>query len=180
MIDVFLERSFKRPLETAFVMTVTLAAQGCFDLHRVAWQGSLLAKDGRRLLCHFRAPDAESARTGLRQAGADVTSLWPGSVHEAPGEVPTSANVLVERTFDEPVTIERIQAIEDAGSACLQNYRVHFVRTFFSRSGRRMICLYRAPDAESVRLAQHQSGMPVTRVWACQRIAPPGPSTTTP
>lgn len=183
MIDVLVERYFEEPLAAERVMTLTLGAQGCFDLHRIDWQGSLLAKDGHRLLCHFRAPDAESARTGLRQAGADVTTLWSGTVHDAPGLDPASlasANVLVERSFAEPVTVEAIQALEDAGAACLQNHRVRFVRTFCSLDGKRMICLYRAPDAESVRLAQHQAGMPLDRVWAFRRIHPADEASSTP
>lgn len=178
MIDVFLERCFEHPLEVAFVQEVTLAAQGCLDLHRIQWQGSLLARDGRRLVCHFRAPDAETARVGLRQAGAEIHGLWAGTLHEAPGEDPASANVLVERAFPAPVTLAAIQVIEDAGSACLQNHHVRFVRTCFSRDHRRMLCLYRAPDAESVRLAQRLAGMPLERVWAFRPVRPASENST--
>ncbi|WP_162623007.1 DUF4242 domain-containing protein [Billgrantia lactosivorans] len=175
MIDVILERGFDRPLEPWLVRSLTEAALPCFDLHRICWHESLLARDGRRLVCHFQAPDAESARIGLRQAGADVSSLWGGSVIDAPGlgsSELAAANVIVERHFAAPVTFEAIQALEDAGGACLQNHRVRFLRTFFSLDRRRMFCLYQAPDAESVRLAQYQAGMPVTRIWTFQRIAP--------
>ncbi|WP_416140491.1 DUF4242 domain-containing protein [Halomonas sp. HK25] len=179
MIDVFLERCFERSLEVAFVQEVTLAAQDCFDLHRIQWQGSLLARDGRRLVCYFRAPDTEAARFTLRQAGAEVAGLWAGTLHDAPGEDPSTANVLVERAFPAPVTLAAIQAIEDAGAACLQNHRVRFVRTCFSLDRRRMLCLYRAPDAESVRLAQRLAGMPLERVWAFRQVLPP-PENSTP
>ncbi|WP_355660969.1 nickel-binding protein [Halomonas salifodinae] len=179
MIDVFLERRFARPIESELVLSLTLAAQGCFDRHRVAWQGSLLARDGRRLLCHFRAPDLESARLGLRRAGADITTLWGGTLHDAPDLDPaalTAANVVVERRFAAPISVSAVQALEDAGAACLQHHRVRFLRTLCATDHRRMHCLYRAPDAESVRLAQHQAGMPVTRIWACRRIVPPAPT----
>lgn len=180
MIDLFLERRFAEPIEPALVLKLSLAAQDCFDLHRVAWQASLLARDGRRLFCHFRAPDLESARIGLRQAGADISCLWAGTLHDAPGldaaDLAT-ANVLVERRFAAPVSVAAIQALEEAGVACLQNHRVRFMRTFFSRDQRRMVCLYRAPDAESVRLAQRQAGMPLERVWAFERFGPPADST---
>ncbi|TFH87301.1 DUF4242 domain-containing protein [Billgrantia azerbaijanica] len=189
MSDVFLERRFQTPLTADTVVTLTLAAGECFDRHRVRWRGSLLARDGRRMLCHFQAPDAESTRLALHQATADaelqaaiarygttVTGLWPGTVHDAPGlgadEIAT-ANVLVERAFDAPVSLAAIQALEDAGAACLSNHRVRFVRTLFARNARRMICLYHAPDAESVRLAQRQAGMPVARVWAFHAVVPP-------
>ncbi|MCC5884123.1 MAG: DUF4242 domain-containing protein [Halomonas sp.] len=175
MIDVVLERRFPRPLEAELVRTLTLEAQPCFDLHRIQWQESLLARDGHRLICHFQAPDVESARIGLRQAGADVTSLWGSTVHAVPGLKSSEwaiANVLVERHFAAPVTFEAIQALENAGAACLSNHRVRFLLSHFSLDRQRMHCLYHAPDAESVRLAQHQAGMPVSRLWAFQRIAP--------
>jgi hypothetical protein len=35
-----------------------------------------------------------------------------------------------------------------------------------------MLCLYQSPDAESVRAAQREAGLPVDRVWAFDRIAP--------
>jgi hypothetical protein len=74
--------------------------------------------------------------------------------------------VVVERSFDSPVTLEEVQAIEDAGAACLAARNVEFVRTIFSRDRKRMICLYRAPDAEAVREAQRKAGMPVDAVWS--------------
>lgn len=180
MIDAFLERRFDPPIDSALVRSLSMAAQGCFDLHRIAWQASLLARDGRRLFCHFRAPDLESARIGLRQAGADIRSLWVGTVHDAPGLDAAglaAANVLVERRFAAPVSVAAIQALENAGVACLENHRVRFLRTLCSRDQRRMVCLYRAPDAESVRLAQRQAGMPLERVWAFERFAPASDST---
>ena len=82
------------------------------------------------------------------------------------------ANVIVERTFDEPVALEEVQAIEDAGAWCLETHNVEFVRTFFSTDRKRMVCAYRAPDAESVRLAQREAKMPFTDVWSFQRLRP--------
>ncbi|WP_083582027.1 DUF4242 domain-containing protein [Halomonas aestuarii] len=175
MIDLFLERRFTTPLGAERLRTLSGAATGCFALHRVDWAGSLLARDGRRMVCHFHAPDAEAARLALRQAGIEVTTLWPGTLHDAPGldaEALAAASVLVERTFPSPVSLAAIQAREDAGAACLKHHRVRFVRTFLSRDARRMLCLYQAPDAESVRIAQHQAGMPLERVWAFRTILP--------
>ncbi|SFI04925.1 nickel-binding protein [Modicisalibacter xianhensis] len=176
MIDLFLERTFAAPFTVEVIASLTHEALPCFALHRVAWRGSLLSRDGCRLVCRFQAPDVESCRIALRQAKADASRLWPGTVHEAPGETaegPANANVLVERSFAQAVELARIQALEDAGVGCLSDYRVRFVRTFFSCDARRMLCLYRAGDAESVRQAQRQIGMPMDRVWAFQTILPP-------
>ncbi len=173
MTEVFLERSFDPPLTPDDVLAMAREATGCFGLHRVDWVTSCLGRDGRRMVCWFRGPDAEAARVALRQAGADLRVLWPGTVHDAPDAPPGRvANVLVERSFADPVTVEEIQAIEDAGAGCLENHRVKFVRTLFSLDRKRMVCLYAAPDAESVRMAQREAGVPVDRVWAFQPIGP--------
>ena len=79
--------------------------------------------------------------------------------------------VLVERRFASPIDFESIQALEDAGARCLQAHQVTFLRTFFSRDRKRMLCLYEAPDAESVRVAEGKAGVPFERAWACERIA---------
>lgn len=170
MTDVFLERTFDPPLRADDALELARLAGGCFDLHRVRWHGSCLGTDGGRMLCWFSAPDAEATRTALRQLGADARVLWPGTVHEAPA--PAEPNVLVERRFDAPVALAQIQAVENENAWCLEAHHVTFARTFFSRDCKRMVCLYQAPDAESVRLAQRQAGMPLERVWAFQRVGP--------
>ena len=112
-------------------------------------------------------------RIALRKIETDTSCLWRGSEYFAPGAEDTrSANVIVTRRFDEPVLLEDIQAIEDAGAGCLQTHRVSFERTFFSADRRRMVCLYHAPDAESVRIAQREADMPVDAVWAFRRFTP--------
>lgn len=174
-VNVILERSWDPPLTEADMRVILTTPQDCFDLHRVAWQGSMLSADGRELVCHFNAPDAESARIALQQAGADVARLWPGTLHDGPGmsgDAAAAGNVAVTRRFDEPVGFAGIQALEEAGAACLELHRVRFLRSFFSSDRRRMICVYRAPDAESVRLAQREARMPVEKVWSFRHYGP--------
>jgi len=125
------------------------------------------------MICRFSAPDAESVRIAFRQIGSAVAALWPASVHDGPRAATLQANVVVERSFSEPVTVGAIQALEDAGAWCLEARGVEFVRTYAALDGRRMVCLYKAPDAESVRAAQRQAAVPFERVWALQNV-PPG------
>jgi len=173
MTDVFLERAWPTPVTMADVRGMVEAEDGCFGLHRVEWCASYLSSDARELLCHFRGPDAESVRIALRQAGADLSNLWSGTVHDAPGvsaaEV-ASANVVVVRTFDAPFALEEMQARSRASLGCLQIHRVTYLRTFFSNNRQRMMCLFRAPDAESVRIAQREAQLPVERAWAVRRL----------
>jgi Nickel responsive protein SCO4226-like len=174
MTDILLERQFDPPLTVPAVLDMAREGAGCFGLYRVDWHGSLLARDGRSMVCHFAAPDTESARRALRHVGADVTRCWAGSIHDAPhAPAVDAATVLVQRSFAGPVQLADIQAIEDAGAWCLEARNVVFVRTYFARDRTRMVCLYRAPDAESVRAAQREAKVPFDDVWAFQRVEPP-------
>jgi len=175
MTDCFLERVFEPPIDTAVVLAMALDSFDCFSIHQIDWRRSFLARDGGRMICWFHAPDLESSRIAMRQSNVDCRNLWRGGVHDKPGldeEEAATANVLVERSFDEAVTLAQIQALEDAGINCLETRNVHFVRSFFSADHRRMICFYRAPDAESVREAQREAGVPFTEAWAFQVIGP--------
>jgi hypothetical protein len=81
--------------------------------------------------------------------------------------------VIVERSFDEPVVLEELQAKEDAKRWCLDTYQVRFVRTLLSSDRKRMLCLYSGPDAEAVRASQRKAEMPVDRVWSFVELAWP-------
>ncbi len=165
---LFLERAFDPPRPLAEVLTRIRESGWCFALHRVDWKESFLATDGRAMVCWFSALDQESVRIALRQTGADTRILWPGTVHQ--GREPGVPNVLVERSFAQPVTLAEVQSLEDAAARCLEAYGVRSVRTFFSLDRKRMLSLYEAPDAESVRLCQQKAAIPPDSVWAFQRI----------
>jgi len=178
MVDVFVERRFESPVTVANLLKELTSASSCFEMHRIGWHASLLSTDGQRSVCQFSCSDAESVRIASRQAGVIVDAIWPGTVHLAPGvgdAEQQAANVIVTRRFETPVTLASVQAIEDAGGWCLEVHKVKFIRTFFSRDRKRMICLYRAPDAESVRIAQRQAGMPVDQVWSFRPVQPEAP-----
>lgn len=168
--DLILERRFEPPLSPVDVLERASDSGWCFKMHRVQWEASYLASTGRTMICWFTAPDAEAARLALRRAGAEIARLWRGTVHDAP--VAASPNVVVERSFTAPVVLDDIQAIESAAAWCLESHRVRFARTFFSADRKRMLCLYEAPDAESVRLAQREAAMPVDAVWAFRTLGP--------
>ena len=173
MTDIFLERVFDPPLSPDAVMELANQSADCFGMHRVEWHGSCLSNDGRKMFCWFRAPDMESTRIAMRQVDADIRVFWRGTVHDAPGvgaEDVAAANVLVERRFDEGVTLQQIQDIEDAGIGCLESRYVRFIRTFFSADQKRMICLYEAPDAESVRQSQREAGGPFEEAWTFRAL----------
>jgi Protein of unknown function (DUF4242) len=81
--------------------------------------------------------------------------------------------VVVERRFPRPVAFEDIQAIEERGKWCREAYRLRYLMSYFSQDRQRMICVYEAPDAESVRLAQEKAGVPFDRAWPALVIGKP-------
>ena len=164
-----LERVFDNPLTVDDVLKLARESAWCFDIYKVDWHGSFLAGDGRTMVCWFSAADLESARLALRKSGADLRRFWAGTVHYAPEAA--NPNVVVERSFEAPVQLADIAAIEDAAAWCLEEHQVKFSHTFFSLDRRRMLCFYEAPDAESVRIAQRKAAMPVDTVWAFSRVA---------
>ncbi len=165
MDHIYLERQFEPYIDLPYFRGMARRGMSCFSLYRVQWLESLMATDGSRLLCHFQAPDTESVRMISRDDRNKTVSAWRGSLHDARDDL--RPNVVVERSWSEPVELQDLQARENEHDWCLETHQVNFVRTFFRADQKRMLCLYAAPDAESVRLAQQQAGMPMDRVWAC-------------
>jgi hypothetical protein len=175
--DVFVERSFDPPLAEDELGMLASGAGACLGFHRVEWCESFLSSDRRRLFCRFDAPDAESVRIVFRQAEAQVSAVWAGSVHPASGGVaedlprkPARPNVLGQRICEAPIDLTDFRRSAVAASWCLAMYRVILVRSFLSRDRKRAIHLYHATDAESVRLAERSSGMPLDKVWPCRGV----------
>lgn len=73
------------------------------------------------------------------------------------------------------MTPVELAACEDSCAWCFQTHRVELVQSFLSLDGQRAVMIFRAPDAESVRLACRGTALPVQRVWTCQQAscAPP-------
>ena len=76
--------------------------------------------------------------------------------------------IIVERKFDEPESFDEHQAQEDRFAWCLEQHEVQFIRSYFSKDRRTMICEYEAPDAETVRNVQRTASMPFERIWAAE------------
>lgn len=71
---------------------------------------------------------------------------------------------MVERDFDCELTPESVRTLVQAGG-CLELYGVKAVRSYLAPGGKRMICVFRAPDAEAVRAVLRSFGSPSGNVW---------------
>ena len=79
-------------------------------------------------------------------------------------------HVIVERVFAEPVDMDALVQRAVANHSCYEMRRVKLLRTLLSRDRLRMVCEYLAPDAESVRDANINAGMPFERIWTAHVI----------
>lgn len=77
-------------------------------------------------------------------------------------------HVIAERLFAESVDLGELEAMLRAGHPCMTTYRVRHLRTCVSLDGKRMICEYEAPDAESVRAVSKRLGIPYERIWTAK------------
>lgn len=177
MENVVVEMLYDPPLPPTNFTETLGAASWCFQLHQVAHRRAHLALDGHKSACVFDAPDAESVRLALRQLDCGDALVWSATVHDPP-ELEAAHDALrdgaeiivVERSFAQPAPFEELQERETRGAWCLAQHAVRFLRTYAARDERRMLCLYAAPDAESVRLAQAKADMPFERAWTARLL----------
>ncbi|MGE0734185.1 MAG: DUF4242 domain-containing protein [Alphaproteobacteria bacterium] len=174
MENVIVERILSGPDELFAIMRRRVRTQGCLDLHGVNYENSYLSPDATRMTCQFSAPDAESVRIAFRQAEVPSRRTWSASLHTAQLLDPQKVHnvIVVERSFAEPVRFDDLQKAEDAARSCMDTHSVTFLHTFLSIDRKRMVCFYRAPDAESVRTVQRQSGLPFDAIWPAVGYTP--------
>jgi len=53
----------------------------CLELGGARWMRSYITQDGRRAICEFEAPDAESVREAFRSAGQPFDRAWVASAY---------------------------------------------------------------------------------------------------
>lgn len=78
--------------------------------------------------------------------------------------------VVVERRFEAPAVFSELQDKERHVAWCLEQHAVKFLHSYIARDRETVICLYRAPDVEAVRVTQRTAGLPVERAWAASVI----------
>jgi len=75
-------------------------------------------------------------------------------------------HIIVERSFEAPMTQEELNAVEKRMAPCLDLYNVRWIRSFWSADRLRMICEYEAADVASVRNVQREASAKFDHAWA--------------
>ncbi len=174
LVDVFVQRRSDPADSHGREHPDSTRLEPCLDLHGVLRERSYLARDGQRILCHFRAPDAESLRVALRAAGIDYDALWAGAVSNLPG---TAEIVLVvERVSERPLSREQERACRAWMTRRLQELGAEPARVLLSSCRKRVLWLCRAKVPAVITAAEFELKDDGFDVWSCQAGPAPDPT----
>ena len=162
MSVVLVERSFPEPV--AFEDFRGRGAS-CLEAHRARFLRAYFAQDRLRMICLFEAPDAESVRLAQEKSGLPFEAAWTARVVPHGADVPDGEAIVVERTLAQPADEVAVREAAARGAWCLDQRRCRSVSTYLSGDGLRVVCVYTGPDAESVRQAQKEIGLPFDAAW---------------
>jgi hypothetical protein len=165
MITVVVERTFPQPVAFGDIQAVEKRGAWCLEAHGVRFLKSYFARDRRRMICLYEAPDAESVRLAERKAGVPFDEAWSAEVIHHVGPEPDADAIVVERLLPRPLDEAAIRNAVADGAWCLQQYGCRIVWTYLRPDGRRCLCVFGAPDAESVRQTQKRIGIPFETAW---------------
>jgi hypothetical protein len=76
------------------------------------------------------------------------------------------ARVVVEQTFETPMSDEELSIFAKRLDPCLDLRNGTWARSYLAFDRKRMVCEFEAPDAESVREALRSANVPFDRVWS--------------
>jgi len=170
LVDVFVQRSFGAVETCDREGPESPGLEPCLDLHGIIRERSYLARDGRRVLCHFRAPDAESLRMALRVAGVNYDALWTGVVRDIPGAA--DFVLVLERAFDRAVSLEQERHCRARTARRLLELGVEPARVLLSRCRKRLLWLCRATTPDTARAAEIELAGRGFEVWRCDSVPP--------
>jgi hypothetical protein len=83
-------------------------------------------------------------------------------------------DILVERRWPQPLNEPSMMAMLAVADSCLGIHRLRWCGSLLSADGQHLLCHFRGPDAESVRIVMRQMGSPPGRTWTCRIQDAPG------
>jgi uncharacterized protein DUF4242 len=165
---VLVERRFDEPVKLEDISKLMRDNSWCIETYKIRFVKTLFSRDRRRMLCLFEAPDTESVRLAEEKSRVPYDRAWACSQIKGESTVfdaSASEFVVVERAFPTPVTPEVVSSALQRAGWCLDLHRVSYVESYLGGDGIKMVCVYRAPDAEAVRMANEKGQVPYTDVW---------------
>jgi Protein of unknown function (DUF4242) len=146
----------------------------CLAERSATWRYSLLSRDRLRMICTFDAPDAESVRESYRKGGGVFSRIWAGELIQPQSIQPRchpSLLKVIEGTY-RPLQQEEWSELKSKTLSCYAQRGIEWIQSYLSLDRTRLICELNAPDAQSVREAQHRVGVSFDRVWSATIVKP--------
>jgi hypothetical protein len=73
---------------------------------------------------------------------------------------------IVERVYENPVTDEELNESSAMLEPCLKARNIKWVQTYVAKDRKRCLCIFEAPDSETVRTSFRTANVKFERVWA--------------
>ena len=86
------------------------------------------------------------------------------------------AILVLEQTFEPPMTDEQLNAAARRLDKCLEQHGARWMRSYVSGDRRRMICEFEAPDAEAVRESARSAGVSFDACWPASLFSRENPT----
>jgi Nickel responsive protein SCO4226-like len=172
MATVIAERQFEQPQNVEQTRAIVTGEGQTLERLGVRTLRHYIAADELRAVSVFDAPDIHAVLDTLQPC-----RVWPATLHLIGShdlemsDGRAQSVVVVERSLAAPATFDQLQALEDAGRGCFEMRNVKPVMSYFSFDRLRLLCIYAAPDAESVRRSNRLAEMPFDRAWTAAVFA---------
>jgi hypothetical protein len=76
------------------------------------------------------------------------------------------AILVLEQSFDQPITPEEMNEAARGIDRCLQQHGARWMRSYVSKDRRRIICEFEAADAEQIRQSYRSAGVEFDNCWS--------------
>ena len=76
------------------------------------------------------------------------------------------ATMVVEQSFDQPLTSDDLNNMARRVDPCLEAHGARWMRSYISSDRKRVMCEFEAADAEKVRESYRSAGVEFERVWS--------------
>lgn len=145
----------------------------CLAERNGTWRYSLLSSDRLRMICTFDAPDAEAVRESYWKGGGVFSRIWAGELvkPDNPPQRNEAMLKVIEGSYS-PIGQEEWDEVSRKTLSCYAERGIDWIQSYLSLDRTRLICELNAPDAESIREAQHRVGVPFERIWSAMLIKP--------
>src|SRR5215468_10452324 len=78
-----MEQTFETPISDEQMSKMSRQMDECPEIRNGAWARSYVARDRKRMVCEFLAPDAEAVREALRSGNIPFDRVWSSEVFDA-------------------------------------------------------------------------------------------------